>query len=81
MVLYLDESVGKLKTWQLYVGIIVLQLVIGVIFTVLLGLFDITGIKGALGETVRQVSRILNGQPPQTYLDPITAEVRAGKFV
>jgi hypothetical protein len=81
MVLFLDENVGKLKTWQLYVGFVILQLLIGIIFAIVLGIFDLTGIRGALGETVRQVGMLLNGQPPQAYIRPITAEVKAGKLI
>jgi hypothetical protein len=79
--LFMDKEVGKLKTWELYVGFIFLQIVIGIIVTLLVAIFDLAGIRGALSQVVRQVAVVMNAQAPQKYLSPIAAEVKEGKYI
>ena len=76
----LDKKVSDLKTWELYMGFVFLQLLIGIAIALLQGVFDLTGIKGALSEIVRQVGNVAGAQMPQQYLKPIAAEVREGKY-
>jgi hypothetical protein len=80
-VFMLDKKVGDLKTWELYVGFVLLQLIIGIAVTLLVAVFDLAGIHGALSQIVRQFAVIMNAQPPQKYLSPIAAEVTAGKYI
>ena len=77
----LDRKVAELKTWELYVGFVLLQLLIGIAVTLLVGIFDLAGIRGALSQTVRQFAVVMNAQPPQKYLSPIAAEVKEGKYL
>ena len=77
----LEEKVGNLKTWQLYVGFVLLQLLIGIAVTLLVGVFDLAGIRGALSQVVRQFAVIMNAQAPQKYISPIAAEVAQGKYI
>ncbi len=81
MVLYLDSEVGKLKTWQLYVGFVLLQLLIGIVVTLLVGIFDLAGIRGALSQIVRQIAIVMNAQAPQKYISPIASELKEGKYI
>ena len=76
----LDKKVSDLKTWELYMGFVFLQLLIGIAIALLQGVFDLTGIKGALSEIVRQVGNVSGAQMPQQYLKPIAAEVKEGKY-
>ena len=77
----LEEKVGNLKTWQLYVGFVLLQILIGLAVTLLVGVFDLAGIRGALSQVVRQFAIIMNAQPPQKYISPIAAELKEGKYI
>ena len=77
----LEEKVGNLKTWQLYLGFVLLQLLIGLAVTLLVGVFDLAGIRGALSQVVRQFAVIMNAQPPQKYISPIAAELKEGKYI
>jgi len=79
--LYLDTKVTELRTWQLYVGFVVLQILIGILVALLIGVFDLAGIRGALSQVVRQLAVILNAQPPQKYISPIAAELKEGKYL
>ncbi len=79
--LYLDKEVGKLKTWELYVGFVILQLLIGIAVTILIGIFDLAGIRGALSQIVRQVAVVTNAQAPQKYIAPIAGELKEGNFL
>lgn len=81
MVFYLDKKITELKTWELYVGFVLLQLLIGIAVTLLVGIFDLAGIRGALSQIVRQFAVVMNAQPPQKYLSPIAAEFREGKYI
>ena len=76
----LDRKVSELKTWELYMGFVLLQLLIGIVIALLQGVFDMTGIRGALGEIVRQFGNISGAQMPSQYLKPIAAEVKEGKY-
>jgi hypothetical protein len=76
----LDKKVSDLKTWELYMGFVFLQLLIGIAVALLQGVFDLTGVKGALGEIVNQFGSIAGAQMPQQYLKPIAAEVKEGKY-
>jgi hypothetical protein len=78
---FLDKKVGDLKTWQLYVGFVLLQLLIGIVVTLLVGIFDLAGIRGALSQIVRQIAVVMNAQPPQKYIGPIAAEFKEGKYI
>ena len=79
--LYLDKEVGKLKTWELYIGFVFIQVLVGLIVTLLIGIFDLAGIRGALSQVIRQIAVLMNAQPPQKYLSPIAAEVKEGKYL
>lgn len=79
--LFLDKEVGKLKTWELYVGFILIQLLIGIAVTIIVGFFDLVGIHGAISNLVRQFAVIMNAQAPQKYLQPITSELSQGKLI
>ena len=76
----LEKKVSELKTWELYMGFVFLQLLIGIVIALLQGVFDMTGIRGALGELVRQVGNVAGAQMPQQYLKPIAAEVKEGNY-
>ena len=78
---YMDLEVSKLKTWQLYVGFVFIQIVVGIIVTLLVAVFDLAGIRGALSQVVRQLAVVMNAQPPQKYLSPIAGEIKEGKFL
>ena len=78
--LYLDKKVGDLQLWELYVGFVILQLLIGIVIAFIQGVFDLTGIRGALGQIVNQIGSVSGAQMPQRYLNPIAAEVREGKW-
>ena len=79
--LYLDTKVTELRTWQLYVGFVVLQILIGILVALLVGVFDLAGIRGALSQVVRQLAIVLNAQPPHKYISPIAAELKEGKYL
>ena len=81
MTFLLDKKVGELKTWELYIGFVLLQLIIGIAVTLLVGVFDLAGIKGALSQVVRQFAVVMNAQPPQRYISPIAAELKEGKYI
>jgi hypothetical protein len=76
----LEKKVSELKTWELYMGFVFLQLLIGIVIALLQGVFDMTGIRGALGEIVRQFGNVAGAQMPSNYLKPIAAEMREGKY-
>jgi len=78
--LYLDSKVGDLKTWELYVGLVFIQLLIGIVIALCVGIFDLVGIRGAFSQLVKQIAVILNAQNPQKYGGPILAEVNQGKI-
>ena len=48
--LYLDKKVGDLKLWELYMGFVILQLLFGIVIAFIQGVFDLTGIRGALSK-------------------------------
>ena len=81
MTFLLDKKVSELRTWELYVGFVLLQLLIGIAVTLLVGVFDLAGIRGALSQIVRQFAVIMNAQPPQKYISPIAAELKEGKYI
>ena len=76
----LKTKVSELKTWELYMGFVLLQLLIGLVVALLQGVFDMAGVRGALGELVRQLGNVSGAQLPQNYLKPIAAEVREGNL-
>ena len=78
--LYLDRKVSDLRLWELYVGFVILQLLIGIVIAFIQGVFDLTGIKGALASLVDQVGAVSGAQMPERYLKPIAAEVKEGKW-
>ena len=78
---FLDKKVSDLRTLQLYVGFVILQLLIGIAVTLLVGIFDLAGIRGALSQVVRQIAVVMNAQPPQKYISPIAAELKEGKYI
>lgn len=80
MTFILNRKVGDLETWKLYVGFVLLQLLIGIAVTLLVGVFDLVGIRGALSQVVRQIGIITNAQPMQKWVSPIAAEVKEGKY-
>jgi len=76
----LDRKVGDLKTWELYIGFVLLQLLIGIAVTLLVGIFDLAGIRGALSQIIRQIGVVTNAQPLQKWASPIAAEIKEGKY-
>ena len=76
----LDRKVGDLKTWELYVGFVLLQILIGIAVTLLVGVFDVAGIRGALSQVVRQIGVVTNAQPLQKWVNPIASEIKEGKY-
>lgn len=76
----LEKKVSELKTWELYMGFVFLQLLIGIVIALLQGVFDMTGVRGALAELVRQVGNVTGAQMPANYLKPIAAEVKEGNY-
>jgi len=81
MTFLLDKKVSELRTWELYVGFVLLQLLIGIAVTLLVGVFDLAGIRGALSQIVRQFAVVMNAQSPQKYISPIAAELKEGKYI
>jgi hypothetical protein len=81
MTFILERKVADLKTWELYMGFVFLQILIGIAVTLLVTVFDIAGIKGALSQVVRQFAIIMNAQPPQKYIAPIAAELKEGNYI
>ncbi len=81
MTFILDRKVGDLKTWELYIGFVFIQLIIGFAVTLIVGVFDLAGIRGALSQVVRQFAVVMNAQPPQKWVSPIAAEIEKGKYI
>ena len=77
----MDLEVSKLKTWQLYVGFVFIQIVVGIIVTLLVAVFDLAGIRGALSQVVKQLSVVMNVRKPEEYLGPIAGEIKEGKYL
>ena len=80
MTFILDKKVSELRTWELYIGFVLLQLLIGIAVTLLVGVFDLAGIRGALSQVIRQIGVVTNAQPMQKWASPIAAEVKEGKY-
>tara|TARA_B100001175_G_C19227280_1_gene503536 strand:+ start:417 stop:695 length:279 start_codon:yes stop_codon:yes gene_type:complete len=78
--LYLDKKVCDLRVWELYVGFVILQLLIGIVIAFIQGIFDMTGIKGALSAVVNQLGMVSGARMPQNYLKPVAAEIREGNY-
>jgi hypothetical protein len=55
-------------------------LLIGIAVTLLVGVFDLAGIRGALSQVIRQIGVVTNSQPMQKWVSPIAAEVKEGKY-
>ena len=81
MTILLDRKVGELRTWELYIGFVLLQLLIGLVVTLLVGVFDLAGIRGALSQVVRQIGIVTNAQPLQKWVSPIAAEIKEGNYI
>ena len=77
----LDRKVSDVKTWELYMGFILIQIIIGILVFLIISVFDYTGIHGALSQIVRQFGVITSGQNPTRYANPIYAELKEGKFI
>ena len=77
----LDRKVGDVKTWELYMGFILIQIIIGILVFLIISVFDYTGIHGALSQIVRQFGVITYGQPPGKYVNPIYSELKQGKII
>lgn len=76
----LEKKVNEIKVWELYIGFVLLQLLIGVAVTLLVGIFDLAGIRGALSQVIRQLGVVTNSTPMQKWASPIAAEIREGKY-
>lgn len=76
----LERKVGDLKTWELYMGFVLLQILIGFVITLIVGAFDLAGIRGVLSQIVRQLGVVTNAQPLQKWVSPIAAEIKEGKY-
>ncbi len=81
MTFILERKVSELKTWELYVGFVFLQIIIGIAVTLLVGIFDLAGIRGALSQVVKQFAVVMNAQPLQKWATPIAAEIEKGKYI
>lgn len=77
----LDKKVSELRTWELYIGFVLLQLLIGIAVTLLVGVFDLAGIRGALSQVVRQIGVVTNAQPLQKWANPIASEIKEGNYL
>jgi hypothetical protein len=77
----LDRKVGDVKTWELYLGFVLLQILIGVVIYLIVSVFDLAGINGTLGAIVRQLGMVLQAQSPQKWASPIMAEVKEGNLI
>jgi hypothetical protein len=77
----LDKKVSELRTWELYIGFVLLQLLIGIAVTLLVGVFDLAGIRGALSQVVRQIGVVTNAQPLQKWVAPIASEIKEGNYI
>lgn len=80
-VFILERKVSDVKTWELYMGFILIQIIIGILVFLIVSVFDYTGIHGALSQIVRQFGVITSGQNPTRYVNPIYAEIKEGKFI
>ena len=80
MAFSLDKKVSDVRVWELYIGFVLLQLLIGVAITLLIGVFDLVGIRGALAQTVKQIGVVTNSIPLQSWSRPIASEVKEGKY-
>lgn len=80
-VFILERKVSDVKTWELYMGFILIQIIIGILVFLVVSVFDYTGIHGALSQIVRQFGIITSGQNPARYVNPIYAEIKEGKFI
>ena len=78
---FFNQKVCDLKTWELYIGFVLLQILIGLVVTLLVGVFDLAGIRGALSQLVRQFAVVMNARSPGSYAEPILGEIRAGKYL
>ncbi len=76
----LTSKVSEIKTWELYFGFVLLQILIGVLIYLVVTVFDLAGINGTLGAIVRQLGMVLQAQNPQKWASPIMAEVKEGKL-
>jgi hypothetical protein len=81
MTFILERKAGDVKTWELYVGFVLLQIIVGIAVTLIVGVFDLAGIRGALSQLVRQFAVVMNAQPPQKWVSPIAAEIEKGKYI
>jgi len=77
----LDRKVGDVKTWEIYMGFILIQIIIGILVFLIVSIFDYTGIHGALSQIVRQFGIITAGRNPSSYVNPIYAEIKEGKYI
>ena len=80
MAFSLDKKVSDVRVWELYIGFVLLQLLIGVVITLLVGVFDLVGIRGALSQVVRQIGVVTNATPMQKWAQPIAGEIKEGKY-
>ena len=81
MTFFIDKKVTELRAWELYLGFVFLQILIGLAVTLLVAVFDLAGIRGALSQIVRQIAVVMNAQAPHKYLSPIAAEIKEGKYI
>ncbi len=81
MTFLLDKKVSELKTWELYIGFVLLQLLIGIAVTLIVGIFDLAGIRGALSQVIRQIGVVTNAQPMNKWVEPIAGELKSGKYI
>jgi hypothetical protein len=81
MSFFIDKKVCDLKTWELYVGFVLLQLLIGIAVALLVGVFDLAGIRGALYQIIRQVGNVTNAQPLNKWASPIANEIKEGNYL
>jgi hypothetical protein len=81
MTTILEKKVGDVAVWQLYVGFVILQIIIGIVVALLIGVFDLANIHGVAREIILQVGRVANARSFSSYADPIGSEIREGKII
>ncbi len=78
---FLEKSVGSLKAWELYIAFVVLQILIGLVIAIFLGIFDILGIRGLLRSLVKSIGVATNARSPQQVIAPVASEIAQNKYI
>ena len=81
MVFYLEKKVSDLRSWELYLSFIVIQLILGILIALLTSVFDILNIRGSFRALLNQIGRVSNAQPLSSWAQPVTSELAHGKII